>query len=160
MRRPFALLALALGLVACLAPPGPAERLGYSAYELNTATRFGRMDIALSHVAAGVQAEFSGRHRDWGRAVRIVDVDLLGMQLQTPDLAEVEVAVSWHRIDDTILRQTTVAQKWTQQQGDWRLSEELRTGGDQGLYAELARHDKRRRVEQALSATSNVDLPD
>ena len=74
--RSWAVLLL-VSLPACFAPPGPMERLNMSAYDLNTATRFGRMDVALEHVAQDAQVDFMARHAKWGRGIRVVDVELV-----------------------------------------------------------------------------------
>jgi len=131
-RLAFVLLLLA----GCVAPPGPMERLSNSAYGLNNATRFGRLDVALSHVAAEEQGDFMHRHAKWGRDVRIVDLELQGLRLITPDTAEVQLAVSWHRLDETTIRTSNLAQKWTQGKSGWELVEEVRAGGSAGLFAE------------------------
>ena len=47
---------LVLGLAGCFGAPTPGQRLTDSAYEMNTAARFGRMDIALGSVAAKAKA--------------------------------------------------------------------------------------------------------
>lgn len=132
MRR--ALAPVVLVLAGCIAPPGPVERLNNAAYELNSATRFGRMDVAVAHVAPAVQDDFLQRHGAWHRELRIVDVELSGLRLVTPETAEVRLAVSWHRPADTIMRTSLIAQKWTRRDGDWMLAEELRVGGDDGLF--------------------------
>ena len=130
-------LAISLLLAAgCVAPPGPMERLSESAYGLNNATRFGRLDVALGHVAAEEQGDFMHRHSRWGRDVRIVDLELEGLRLITPDTAEVRLAVSWHRLDETTMRVSNLAQKWTQGKSGWELVEELRAGGSVGLFPE------------------------
>jgi hypothetical protein len=137
MRR--ALLISALALVGCITPPGPVERLNNAAYEMNTATRFGRMDVAIGHVAPAMQDDFVRRHGAWHRELRIVDVELNGLRLVTPDTAEVQLAISWHRPADMIMRTSLVAQKWTRSDGDWVLAEELRVGGADGLFVESDR---------------------
>ena len=125
-----------LFVTACVAPPGPMERLSFSAYGLNNATRFGRLDVALSHVAAEEQGDFMHRHSKWGRDIRIVDLELQGLRLITPGTAEVQLTVSWHRLDQTTIRTSNLAQKWTQGKSGWELVEEVRAGGSAGLFAE------------------------
>lgn len=135
MRRVLAFCTLFL--VGCIAPPGPVERLNNAAYEMNSATRFGRMDVAVGHVSPAMQDDFMRRHGSWHREIRIVDVELNGLRLITPDTAEVQLAVSWHRPADMTMRTSLIAQKWTRSEGDWSLAEELRVGGAEGLFVEL-----------------------
>jgi hypothetical protein len=133
--QPWIVVAGLLLLSACLAPPGPMERLSYSAYELNNATRFGRMDVAVALVAAEAQDDFMRRHAKWGGEVRVVDVELAGLRLLTKETAEVRLAVRWHRIDESTMRVSAVSQKWMMGKDHWQLAEELRTGGSPGLFA-------------------------
>lgn len=139
MRRPLLATLLALTLGGCVAPMTPAERLSFAAYDMNAATRFGRMDVAVGHVAVASQSNFLRRHASWGRELRIVDVDLSGIRMLTPSTAEVHLSVSWHHDDETIMRQSFLAQRWTTEKGDdWQLHEELQIGGDEGLFAKLS----------------------
>jgi hypothetical protein len=141
---------LAIGLalfgtaaIGCIAPPGPVERLTNAAYEMNSATRFGRLDVAIGHVHPAMQDDFMRRHGSWHRELRIVDVELLGLRLITPETAEVQLAISWHRPNETTMQTSMVAQKWTRKDGDWSLAEELRVGGADGLFVELGeRHGR------------------
>ena len=135
--RPILVLAFLVASSGCIAPPSPVERLNNAAYEMNSATRFGRMDVAVGHVAPAMQDDFVRRHGAWHRELRIVDVELNGLRLLTPETAEVQLAISWHRPADMTMRTSLVAQKWTRRDGDWVLSEELRVGGADGLFLEL-----------------------
>jgi hypothetical protein len=113
----------------------PAERLAYSAHDLNAATRFGRMDVALAHVHDDASADFARRHRKWHRVLRIVDVEVQGLHMLAKDQAEVQLTVAWHKLDETIIRRSSVAQLWEQGGRDWSLINEERTGGAAGLFA-------------------------
>jgi len=147
-----ALLAVCLLLVAgCLAPRGPLERLTDTAYQLNTATRFNRMDVAVASVASHEQRRFMARHAKWGGYKRIVDVQLDGLRLLTPDTAEVRLTVGWQRLDEATLRTSHVAQKWMQGKRDWELVEEMRSGGDAGLFEQAPEPKPKQLV--------GVDLP-
>ena len=152
----FALLLACTLAAACVPPPGPRERLGFSAHEMNAATRFGRMDIAMSFVARGARDDFAHRHKKWHNDVRIVDVDLTGLRMLTSDSAEVRLKVAWHRIDETTIRSSTVAQRWSHQTGDWQIEEELRVSGSPGLFT----YPKERKNKQPLlDGTVNTTLP-
>jgi hypothetical protein len=131
----YALLTMALALTGCFAPPGPMEKLNNSAYELNTATRFARMDVALSMVAADAQNDFMRRHADWHGELRIVDLEMRGVRMVETDVAEVQLAVTWHRIDQTTIQSSVISQRWTQDKNGWFLSEETRVGGSPGVFS-------------------------
>jgi hypothetical protein len=136
MRSALSAIALSgfIALSGCFAPPGPMERLNMSAYELNTGMRFNRLDVALGHVAKEAQSDFIDRHAKWGRGVRIVDVELSGIRALTSDSAEVNITVSWHRIDESTIRASGITQLWKNGDGGWKLSEEMRVAGSPGLF--------------------------
>jgi hypothetical protein len=144
----FALLVfLAIGVGACVPPLSPMERLAFSAHELNAATRFARMDVALSMVSEEAQRDFVIRHATWHREVRIVDVEVIGVQPITTSTADVQVAVGWHRLDDTTMRQSQLSQRWIQGADGWTLSEETRVGGAPGLFLVNRRQNKRPKLD-------------
>lgn len=88
----------------------------------------------MSHVQTDQQGDFARRHSDWHRKLRIVDVELRGMQMLTSDTAEVVLDVSWHHLDETTMRSSAVSQRWKQSGNDWRLTEEHRVDGSKGLF--------------------------
>lgn len=136
MRKAAALVTLLLGASGCLMPPPPAERAVDAARELNLATRFGRMDVALGLTARTLRESFSERRAEWGNQVRILDVELAGLELPERGKAVVQVDVSWTRVDDATLRSTRVTQIWRDQEGGWKLTREQRAAGDLGLFGE------------------------
>ena len=79
--------------------------------------------------------------------LRIVDVELMGMQMVAPGTAEVSLAVSWHRLDETTLRTSQIAQKWSQKSGDWRMAEEIRTSGSPGLFLPPKKKKKKKKKD-------------
>ena len=122
--------------VACLAPAPAAERATDAARELNVAARFGRMDVAISRTSSSARENFIRRRGEWGREIRVVDVELAGMSMPDSERAIVEVDYSWMRMSEGTLHTTRVAQHWRDSEGSWRLERELRTAGDLGLFGE------------------------
>ena len=148
---------LLLGLLAlisssCVTPPGPAQRATDAARELNFATRFGRMDIALQLTANGARKSFLERRTQWGKGVRVLDLELAGLSLKTPHDALVQVDVAWTRNEESLLRTTRIAQTWRDEdEGGWQLVREQRVAGDLGLFGE--------HVEVVYSAPHDVQFP-
>ena len=143
LRRSGALLLVLLGTApGCLAPAPAAERATDAARELNVAARFGRMDVALSRTSAGVRTDFLRRRREWGREVRVLDVELAGLSMPDSERALVEVDYAWMRMDEGVLRTTRVSQHWRDSQGSWRLEREQRTAGDLGLFGEPVNNER------------------
>jgi hypothetical protein len=129
-------LALSMLLAGCLAVPPAAERATDAARELNLAARFGRMDIALGLASGAARKNFLAHRSEWGRSVRIVDVELAGMNMTDSEHAEIQVDYSWTRIDEGLLRTTRVTQHWEDANGGWKLVREKRLLGDLGLFGE------------------------
>ena len=132
------LFVLAALFVGC-GPPSSGQRLAESASDMNTAARFGRMDIALDYVADAARADFTRRHTAWGGDVRILDVDFVGMAPAGKDDADVFLSISWQNLGDPTVQVTTLAQRWHDDRG-WRMVGERRTGGVLGLLADGAKH--------------------
>src|SRR6185436_6630607 len=131
----FVLPFVLVGVAGCFGAPTPGQRLTDSAYEMNTAARVGRVDIALGSVAAKAKADFATRHAGWGKDVRVVDVEFAGMNLLKKDEADVYVVVTWQRVDESSVRVTQVTQRW-KDDGGWLITAEERKGGDLGLFGE------------------------
>ena len=135
MRRALFAVAFLAGLASCMAPPSQSQRVTESAREMNLATRFGRMDLALTHTAKGAGQSFIERRTEWGKRVRIVDVELAGLSMKDELNATVQVDVSWVWVDDDTLRSTRIAQQW-RDDGGWHLVREQRMAGELGLFGE------------------------
>src|SRR5688572_27238902 len=128
--------ACALSAVACMPPQTPAAKLTDSAYSLVEAARFGRMDIVLMSVAPEKQEAYAESHADWGGDVRILDIEYGGARIVSPEKAVVVMTVAWQRIDESILRSTSLKQTWRLGGEAWRIDEEVVAGGDKRLLKE------------------------
>ena len=130
----WSIYACTLVLGACVPPITPMQRLTDAAYDLNLATRFGRMDVAMPYVAPDAQAQFARHHALWGNTVRVVDLDLVSLRALDQENVAVDLLVAWHSVDDMTVRQSQITQRWQLERDDWRLVEELRSGGAPGLF--------------------------
>jgi hypothetical protein len=136
--RTYLLSALLVGTAACIGNLTPSQRAQDAAIDFTTAARFGRMDIAIERVSKEDRERFAKQHAAWGTSIRIVDCDMLGLRITNKDHAEAVVSVSWHRVDESEMRITQIAQHWRDHRGAWLLDSEERTAGDVGLLGEAA----------------------
>jgi hypothetical protein len=137
MRIAYSLTAfVVLALPACPAPQTTGARMQEAANDLNSNMRFGRIELAMEHVAPSAREEFLQHRRGWGSTVRVADYELLGAKLTAEADADVTVRIAWYRPDQQDLRVTTVRQRWHDQKGDWQLVGEMRIDGDVGLLGE------------------------
>ncbi len=128
---------LTLGLAGCPAThQSPPVRAQEAATELNTNTRFGRMEMAIEKVAPAAREAFLERRRSWGGSVRVADYEMAGFRMKGDEDAEMLVKVAWYRIDQGDLRTTLLRQSWHDFKGEWRLVEETRAEGDVGLIGD------------------------
>ena len=136
-RRGVVLVTLIALCSGCFAPVSPVQRVSDAARDLNVATRFGKMDLVASHVDASVRSDFMARRVQWGREIRLVDIDLAGVEVRDETHARVTVDVSWVPLRDNNLRATRVLQSWEDNGHGWKLASEKRISGDQGLFGEV-----------------------
>ncbi len=128
---------MVLLLWGCFSGASPGQRVSDAARELNLATQFGQMSIALSHVASAVRNDFLQRRAQWGREIRIADVELTGLSVIDEDHALVMVDVGWSPLADSQLRATRLAQEWENLPEGWKLVRERRVAGDLGIFGEV-----------------------
>lgn len=138
MRVHWPAIPILLLAVACFpTPPSASQRLNYAATDLNDAARFGRMDVAADLTSPDEQGEFAKRRLQWGRNVRVVGVQLAGIEMGDKENADVTVEIAWTRMDEGTLRSTQIRQAWQDQPGaGWVLVKEKRLDGDLGLFGE------------------------
>ncbi len=124
--------------VACLGPASPSGKVADAARELNLAARFGRMDVAVALTAPAARQAFLERRSLWGAMIRVVDLDMVGLEMSTTSEATVLLDYSWTRNDRGVLNRTRIEQRWRENGGTWQLVRERRLNGDFGLFGEGA----------------------
>jgi hypothetical protein len=135
MRAAILVFSMALPLTGCIGAATGMARAQETVQEFNAATRYGRSDMALEHVAAAERDAFAAHHRAWGNGVRIADIEVAGIRPKPERDAEAIVRVAWYRPEQQELRSTTLKQGWRDENG-WRLVSEERLEGDIGLLSE------------------------
>lgn len=137
--RTFIALAFSASMLGGCALAGQSKpaRAQEAALELNLNARFGRMELAVEHVAPKARDAFMEKRRAWGTSVRVADYDMTGLKMMPGDEeCETVVRVAWFRASENDLRTTTLKQKWHDFKGDWKLTDETRIDGDLGLLGE------------------------
>jgi hypothetical protein len=151
-----------LSMTGCVAPPPPSQRVSDAARDLNSAARFGRMDLALEHTADGARRHFQKHRERWGNEVRVLDFELASLSMKDNENATVFVDIQWMRVDEDTLHVTRVEQTWqgTTETKGWALVRERRASGDLGLFGErVARAEKPEHgdVQFASKTLKNVE---
>lgn len=133
---PLAWATLAFSLCACSLPPVGPAKAQETARDHNLNTRFGRLALAAEDVAPEERAAFASRHRGWGRWVRVVDEEAVGMQMPSKTEAVIHVNIAWFAPNDGDLHVTTVRQRWEERKTSWVLVGETAIDGDKRLFGE------------------------
>lgn len=137
MLRPIAAI---IGFTLCgcaAAASSPAAQLSDAANDLNSATRFGRTDLALEQTSPEFRDTFLESHQAWGGEIRIVDVNVTSLRIGEDDTADVLVSIAWTRMSEATLKTTVVKQLWeNERKRGWQLAREQRVAGDPGLFGE------------------------
>ncbi len=120
----------------CLGPQTPAARANDAARELNVTSRFGDSTSVATMTSPAVRDQFLSRRAEWGKLIRVVDVELASFKMNDSEHATVLVDFSWTRVDEGTLHATRVKQEWSSTEGDWLLERERRDSGDIGLFGE------------------------
>lgn len=95
--------------------------------------RWGRIPAAEGAVDARARAAFQQRHRGWGAAVRIMDMDLEGVRIGE-NQGVVRLRLTWTVADGTDVRESVIEENWESVGGNWRLREERVIGGDPAIF--------------------------
>jgi hypothetical protein len=148
--------AASLVLAACINQPTGAAKVQETAQELNTNTRFGRLELATEKVAQKARADFLQKHAGWGGKVRIADAEMVGLRMKGEEDAEVSVRVAWYRPDEDELRMTVLRQQWHDFKGDWMMTDESRADGELGLLGEPVERRAPRPVEHVQFPTIRI----
>jgi PBP1b-binding outer membrane lipoprotein LpoB len=134
--RLLSVMLFALGFVGCMTGVAPLQRVGDASRETNLASRFGQVEVALSHVDPSAQPTFMSRRALWGQTIRILESDTVGITLVDENHATVVTEIAWSSVTDSLLRSTKIEQQWENRKAGWLLTRERRLSGEPGLFGE------------------------
>jgi hypothetical protein len=114
----------------------PSAKANDAARDLNVNSRFGEVTTVITMTSPAVRDQFVSRRVQWGKLIRVVDVELGNFTMSDTEHATVMVDFSWTRVDEGTLHTTQVQQDWSDETGEWLLVRERRVSGDVGLFGE------------------------
>lgn len=100
------------------------------------AARWGRMNEAVGRVSPKIRTQYLTRRQGWHGNIRIVETELVGLNMKDATHCTVEVDVSWMFSDDPTLRVTRLTQEWSDADKKWVMVSEKKESGDTGLFGE------------------------
>ena len=99
-------------------------------------SRFGDLAGTVTQTSPAMRSLYLNRRAEWGRMIRVVDVDLAGLTMLDSEHAVALVDFQWTRVDEGTLHNTRVRQEWSSTEGPWLLTREKRDAGEIGLFGE------------------------
>jgi hypothetical protein len=125
-------IALILLSNACLLGGlSPQKKLNDAIRDVNDASRWGRIDLAVQYVEPTYQDTFLKSRYKWGRLFRIADTDLVRVEMNPDKERAVSLmSISWYRLDQMTLHHTIVRQQWKDCDGTYLLTAEDVLEGD------------------------------
>ncbi len=132
--RLIALVVIALGANACAA--ANPFRLGDQVALFTDDLRWGRLPAAETQIAPSLRAAFSRRHRSWGHALQIMDVEVDETRVNGL-VGTVHTRYTWMLRNEMDTRETVVETRWRAagMSGDWTCEDEHIVAGDPALLA-------------------------
>lgn len=124
--------ALSAAFVTCCAAAfqGPTYKLNEAVLQLNEGVRWGRLQQVMTRVDPSSRDYFLEAHAQFGREIQISDYEILSSEVDLENgKAEVSVFVSWYRISEMVIHQTTFVQLWETRDRQWLLVAEKHQSG-------------------------------
>lgn len=112
----------------------PKRRLHDAVFAMNDAARWGRLDLAVTHVSPAYRQRFLETHEHWEEALEVADMELTHLEM-APDgkTAVSKVAFRWYRLRQMELKETVVEQRWTLETSPLVMIEEKVSSGNADL---------------------------
>jgi hypothetical protein len=106
------------------------DKLKEAVFYFNEGVRWGRLDDVLGRLDPKFEEHFLEMHKDFGTLIKVENCEVVNSKYdKEKGEAEVGIKITWYRIDEMVLRQTVILQKWEDKSVHWTLvSEEYKSG--------------------------------
>ena len=106
------------------------DKLKEAVFYFNEGVRWGRLDDVLARLDPQFEAHFLEMHKDFGTLIKVENCEVVNTKYdKKKGEAEVGIKITWYRVDEMVVRQTVLLQKWKDIKARWTLvSEEYRSG--------------------------------
>ena len=123
------LFAVAMCVVVGCGGPQASDPLGDAIRSYNEGLRWGRYEVAATHIAPKERAQFVDDADDRAKDLKITQYDVVRVERRSARVATVHVKVEWYKESEGTLRETHAKQTWEKQGGSWLMVQEARTRG-------------------------------
>jgi hypothetical protein len=117
-------------LIACggLAPKA-GETLGDSVRSYNDGVRWGRFEVAASHIPPKQRPTWVDQADARAKDLKITDYDVVSVNQRTDREAHVHIKLEWYKDSEGTVRETHAMQTWERHGKDWLIVDEARLRG-------------------------------
>ncbi|MEO6777641.1 MAG: hypothetical protein ABI467_32235 [Kofleriaceae bacterium] len=147
-------LAMFLVLAACGAAPRAGDTLVDSIRAYNDGVRWGRFEVAASHIPVKQRSQFVDDSDDRAKDVKITQYDVVNVEEKGEREAKVHIKMEWYSDREGTVHETHAVQTWERRGKDWMMVDESRLKGTEmpGLAEPL--------MTDAPKASPAKNLPD
>ena len=106
------------------------DKLKEAVFYFNEGVRWGRLDDVLARLDPEIEEHFLEMHKDFGNMLKVENCEVVNTTYdKKKGEAKVGIKITWYRVDEMVLRETVVLQKWEDRSSHWwMVSEEYRSG--------------------------------
>ncbi len=106
------------------------DKLKEAVFYFNEGVRWGRLDDVLARLDPEIEEHFLEMHKDFGNLLKVENCEVVNTTYdKEKGEAEIGIKITWYRVDEMVLRETVVLQKWEDRKSHWwMVSEEYRSG--------------------------------
>jgi hypothetical protein len=156
MKRLAWILTLGLLLAACGAAPRAGETLVDSIRAYNDGVRWGRFEVAASHIPAKQRSQFVDDNDDRAKDLKITQYDVVNVEQHGDREAKVHIKMEWYSDREGTVHETHATQTWEKHGKDWMMVDEARLKGTEmpglpePLMTDAAKDDPKAVPEKTL----------
>ncbi len=119
------LVAVTLGLSACMATEGKAAKLNEAVFYFNEGVRWGRIQDVIARLDPAAEAHFLEMHKEFGSNIKVTGYDLTSSNLDLENnTADIGIKITWYRNDEMVVYETLLIQHWTEKKNHWVMTGE------------------------------------
>ena len=127
------MVVLAIASLGCMPKPGKMAPLQDAIGTYNDGIRWERFTAAAAHVKAAERDDFLDERDGLSKYLRITGYDIVRVDLSDASKTSANVVIKYEWYDDRkgTVRESHVAQTWSQQKGRWWVVKEALVRGDE-----------------------------
>ena len=120
---------LVLLLTACGAAPRAGDTLVDSIRAYNDGVRWGRFEVAASHIPAKERSQFVDDSDERAKDLKITQYDVVNVEQKGEREAKVHIKMEWYSDREGTVHETHAVQQWEKRGKDWMMVDESRLKG-------------------------------